>query len=284
MSELRQNMLADLRVRNYAERTQAIYIARVAEMARHFGRSPERIGAEEVRDYLRYLVRERQVSRSAYVQTTAALRFLYRTTLDRPDVVPHLPYPRHKRRQPVVLSPGEVVRLLRAIGNVKHRTVAMLLYGAGLRISEALALELRDIDSARMVITVRHGKGDVDRQVALSAALLEALRAYWLAYKPVHYLFPGQDAERPLGPSTIQRALKAARQRAGIGKPATPHTLRHSYATHLLEAGTDLRVIQTLLGHRSLRTTQVYTHVATDRVLATPSPLDAVSGELGLTK
>jgi integrase/recombinase XerD len=209
-----------------------------------------------------------------------ALRFLSRFTLNRPEMVPHIPYPRIKRRHPVVLSAGEVVRLLKAIRNLKHRTVAMVLYGAGLRISEALALELRDIDSARMVITVRHGKGDADRQVALSALLLESLRTYWLAYRPAGCLFPGADPEKPMVSSTIQRALKAARVRAGIAKPAGPHVLRHTYATHLMEAGTDLRVIQTLLGHRSIRTTQIYTHVATERVRTTQSPLDALSEEL----
>ena len=280
MSELRRKMLADLRIRNYAERTQEIYIARVAEVARHFKRSPESLTKEEVRAYLRHLKEERQVSRSAFAQVVGALRFLYRVTLDRPELMPHLPYPRLKRRHPVVLGPEEVVRLLRAIGNLKHRTVAMVLYGAGLRISEALSLQLRDVDSTRMVLTVRHGKGDQDRQVALSPVLLEALRVYWRAYRPPNWLFPGQTEERPMGPSTIQRALKAARSRAGIAKPASPHTLRHSYATHLMEAGTDLRVIQTLLGHRSLRTTAIYTHVATERVRATRSPLDALSPEL----
>lgn len=280
MSELRQQMLADLRIRNYAERTQKIYIGRVAEMARHFNRSPDELSAAEVRDYLRQLKEGRRASRSAFAQVIAALRFLYRVTLDRPDVVPQLPYPRQKRRHPVVLSAEEVVRLLQAIGNRKHRTVAMVLYGAGLRISEALALQLRDIDSTRMVLTVRHGKGDQDRQVALSSVLLDALRVYWLAYRPSSWLFPGREADQPLSASAIQRAIKAARLKAGIAKPATPHTLRHSYATHLMEAGTDLRVIQTLLGHRSLRTTAIYTHVATDRVRTTRSPLDAVSPEL----
>jgi len=284
MSELRQQMLTDLRMRNYAERTQGIYITRVAEMARHLKRSPDTLTTEDVHGYLRHLKEERGVSRSAFAQVVGALRFLYRVTLDRPEMIPHIPYPRLKRRHPVVLSPEEVVRLLKAIGNLKHRTVAMVLYGAGLRISEALALELRDVDSARMVLTVRHGKGDQDRQVALSSVLLEALRVYWRAYQPGSYLFPGQIPDQPLGPSTIQRALKAARVRAEIAKPASPHTLRHSYATHLMEAGTDLRVIQTLLGHRSLRTTQVYTHVATARVLTTRSPLDALSPELVILK
>ena len=280
MSKLRQRMLTDLRIRNYADRTQEIYITRVAEMARHLRRSPADLSGEEVRDYLRYLKEEREVSRSAFAQVVGALRFLYGFTLDRPEMVPHIPYPRIKRRHPVVLSGGEVVRLLKAIGNLKHRTVAMVLYGAGLRISEALALELRDIDSARMVITVRHGKGDADRQVSLSALLLESLRTYWLAYRPAGCLFPGADPEKPMVSSTIQRALKAARVRAGIAKPTGPHVLRHTYATHLMEAGTDLRVIQTLLGHRSIRTTQIYTHVAMERVRTTRSPLDALSEEL----
>lgn len=220
------------------------------------------------------------MSRSAFAQAVGGLRFLYRVTLDRPELIVHIPYPRLKRRHPVVLSAEEVALLLRAIPNLKHRTVAMVLYGAGLRITEALALELRDVDSGRMVLTVRHGKGDRDRQVALSSVLLEALRVYWRVYRPSSWLFPGQKADQPMGPSTIQRAVKAARLKAKIAKPATPHTLRHSYATHLMEAGTDLRVIQTLLGHGSLRTTQVYTHVATERVRATRSPLDALSPEL----
>lgn len=283
MSELRQQMMADLRIRNYAERTQEIYVQRVAEMARHFKRSPDVVTKEEVRDYLRELKEGRRVSRSAFAQVISGLRFLYRVTLDRPEMVPHLPYPRLKRRHPVVLSAEEVVRLLGAIGNLKHRTVAMVLYGAGLRITEALALELRDVDSARMVLTVRHGKGDQDRQVSLSSVLLEGLRVYWRAYRPSSLLFPGQRADQPLGPSTIQRAMKAARLKAGIAKPAGPHVLRHSYATHLMEAGTDLRVIQTLLGHRSLRTTQIYTHVSTERVRTTRSPLDALSEELTVT-
>jgi site-specific recombinase XerD len=280
MSELRRKMLADLQVRNYAERTQRIYIARVAEMAQHFGRSPEGLGHEEIRDYLRYLVAERAVSRSAFVQTTAALRFLYRTTLDRPGMIPHLPYPRQKRRHPIVLSRGEVARLLKAMGNVKHRAVAMVQYGSGLRISEALGLELSDIDSERMVITVRRGKGDVDRQAILSAVLLDTLRQYWRTYEPAVWLFEGRDRTKPLGASTVQRAIKAARVRAGIQKRATSHSLRHSFATHLLESGTDLRTIQVLLGHRSLKTTQIYTHVATNRLRGTVSPLDTLGAEL----
>ena len=272
-------MQADLRIRNFAEQTQTIYIARVAQMARYVDRSPQDMSTEEVREYLRHLI-ETGLSRSMFVQTIAALRFLYEFTLDRPEMVLRIPYPKQARRQPVVLSPGEVARLLKAMQNLKHRTVGMVLYGAGLRISEALALELGDVDSERMVIGVRHGKGDRDRQVALSPVLLDALRVYWRAYQPSLYLFPGRDPQRPLGNSVIQRAIKAARQRAGISKHATPHALRHSYATHLMEAGTDLRTIQILLGHRALKTTAIYTHVATERVRTTRSPLDALSEEL----
>lgn len=283
MSELRRKMRADLKIRNFAEQTQTIYIARVAQMARYFDRSPQDMSTEEVREYLRHLI-ETGLSRSMFVQTIAALRFLYEFTLDRPEMVLRIPYPKQARRQPVVLSPGEVARLLKAMQNLKHRTVGMVLYGAGLRISEALALDLGDIDSERMVIGVRHGKGDRDRQVALSPVLLDALRVYWRAYQPSLYLFPGRDPQRPLGNSVIQRAIKAARQRAGISKHATPHALRHSYATHLMEAGTDLRTIQILLGHHSLKTTAIYTHVATERVHSTESPLDALSADLATSE
>ncbi len=279
MSELRRQMQGDLRIRNLADQTQAIYIARVAQMARYFARSPQDVSYSEVREYLRHLI-ETGVSRSMFAQTIAALRFLYEFTLDRPEMVLRIRYPKQSRRQPVVLSPGEVARLLKAIQNLKHRTVAMVLYGTGLRIGEALALELGDIDSERMVVLVRHGKGDQDRQVTLSPVLLNALRVYWRAYQPTTCLFPGRDPEQPLGNSVIQRAIKVARQKAGISKHATPHALRHSYATHLMEAGTDLRTIQILLGHHSLKTTALYTHVVTERVHSTRSPLDDLSAQL----
>jgi site-specific recombinase XerD len=272
-------MLADLRIRNYASATQDMYIRRVRAMAEHFSRSPADLSREEVRDYLR-LLSEQGASRSTFAQVVGALRFLYQVTLDRPEMVPDLPYPREKRRHPVVLSPQEVVRLLNAMANLKHRTVAMVLYGAGLRISEALALELRDIDGDRDVITVRHGKGDRDRQVPLSGVLLATLRTYWRAYRPEPFLFPGQDGKGPMGKGTIQKAIRTARVRAGIAKPVTPHVLRHTHATHLLEAGTDLRLIQILLGHGSLKTTQRYLHVATERVRSTVSPLDSLAPEL----
>jgi site-specific recombinase XerD len=283
MSELRQRMQADLVIRDYAASTQRLYIQRVAHMARHFNRSPDTLDSEEVRNYLLDL-RDQGVSRSRFVQSISALRFLYRVTLDRPEMVPSLPYPRRKKRDPVVLSPEEVGRLLKALANVKHRAAVMALYGGGLRISEALALQVHDIDSDRMVINVRHGKGGKDRQVALSVVLLETLREYCRAYRPRSWLFGGDKPGQPLTTRTIQRVVTEAGKRAGITKRVTPHVLRHSYATHLLEAGTDLRVIQTLLGHRSLKTTALYTHVATHRLRAVRSPLDALELEVVTTE
>ncbi len=283
MRTLFRKMRADLKIRNYAAQTQATYLMRVSQMSRHLGRSPASLTGDEIREYLRHLLVERGVSRSAFAQTVGALRFLYRFTLGRPDLVPEIPYPRESRRAPVVLSKTEVVRLLNAISNLKHRTVAILLYATGLRISEALSLELSDIDSERMVVSVRHGKGDRDRQVPLSPVLLEALRSYWRVYRPPSWLFTGKSEDRPLGPSTIQWAFRVARRRAGIAKRACPHVLRHSFATHLLDAGTDLRMIQVLLGHRSLGTTQIYLHVATERLRAVRSPLDDLEAALSLT-
>ena len=283
MSELRRKMQADLRVRNYADLTQATYIRRVAEMALHFGRSPDTLSREELRGYLRHL-NEQGVSLSAFKQTVGALRFLYRVTLDRPELLPSVRYPRQKRRKPVVLSQAEVGRLLEVLGNLKHRALAMTLYGGGLRVSEVLGLQMRDIDSDRMVITVRHGKGDEDRQVMLSTVLLETLRAYCRAYRPLTWLFEGRVPGQALTSRTVQVVIKAAGVRAGITKPVTPHKLRHSYATHLLESGTDLRMIQTLLGHRSLQSTAIYTHVATARLRSIKSPLDALSLECERTE
>lgn len=283
MSELRQRMQADLEIRNYANSTQRLYIQRVAHMAQHFHRSPDMLDREEVRGFLLQL-KDQGISRTRFIQTISALRFFYRVTLDRPEMVPSLPYPRHKRRNPVVLSAKEVGRLLKVLKNLKHRAAVMTLYGGGLRISEVLALQVHDIDSDRMVINVRHGKGDKDRQVVLPVVLLETLREYFRVYRPWPWLFCGAKAGQPLTTRTIQRVVTEAGEQARITKRVTPHILRHSYATHLLEAGTDLRVIQTLLGHRSLRTTAIYTHVATDRLRAVTSPLDALELEVVSTE
>lgn len=262
MTILRQRMIEDLRIRNYAERTVETYVERVAEFARHFGQSPDRLGPEEIRQYQLYLLKTRQASWAVFNQTVCALRFFYRVSLGKDWAVEHIPFPKQEKKLPVVLSPQEVGHLLKAVTNLKHRSVLMTLYGAGLRLSEALHLRVQDVDSQRMTLRVRQGKGRKDRYGLLSETLLEQLRRYWKQHRPTLWLFPGQPEEAPLSNSSIQRVCKRAARRAGLSKQVSPHLLRHSFATHLLEAGTDLKKIQVLMGHRSLQTTSIYLHVA----------------------
>jgi len=274
MTRLRKRMLEDLRVRNYSARTQQIYIHHVARFAKHFRKSPDQLTTEDIRTYLVHLVETEHVSWILFNQAACALRFFYLVTLGRGDVVPHIPFPRTAKKLPTVLSAEEVVRLLRAVRNAKHRALLITIYAAGLRVSEALALKVSDIDSERMIITVRQGKGCKDRTVMLSPSLLAILRDYARRFRPRECLFPGKRPDRPLNATVVQRACAQARVAAGLSKPATVHTLLHSFATHLLEAGTDLRLIQTLLGHGSIKTTAIYTHVSAQRLHGTPSPLD----------
>ena len=266
MTELRRRMIADLRIRNYSPRTIECYTRCVAAFARHFGQSPADLRSEHIRRYQTYLVETKQVSWSAFNQAVCALRFLYSTTLGRPGLVEDIPFPRQPRRLPVVLSPGELARFFAAIPNLKHRTVLMTMYAAGLRLLEALHLRVADVDSARQCLRIEQGKGQKDRYTLLPPTLLVQLRTYWKASRPpATWLFPGQRADTPLHPTAIQRQCGPAAQRAGLAKRVTTHTMRHCFATHLLEAGTDLRTIQQLLGHRSLQTSAVYLHVATPR-------------------
>ncbi len=274
MTPLRLRMIEDLKLRNLAPRTIQAYIGRVAAFARHFGRSPEDLGRDEVRAYLLHLVREKHVSWSTYNQTVAGLRFLYEVTLGREGVLVRVACPKQPKKLPVVLGLDEVARLFAAVVGLKHRAILMTAYAAGLRISEVVALRVDDIDSQRMVLRVRQGKGRRDRYVMLSPRLLALLREYWKAARPTDWLFPGDLPGRPLTASTVHRVCVQAARDAGLGKHVTVHTLRHSFATHLLEAGTDIRTIQVLLGHRNLKTTAVYTHVSPVAVEATRSPLD----------
>lgn len=274
MTSLRRRMIADLRVRNYAPNTRKLYVGHVARFAMHFGRSPAELGEEEIRSYLHHLVHEKKVSWSYVNQVIGALRFLYGVTLDQPRTIERLPRPRKVRRLPTVLSPEEVRRFFEAIRNPKHRVLLVTAYAAGLRVSELVALRVEDVDSERMVIQVRQSKGNKDRLVMLSPVLLEELRSYVRWARPRGWLFPGQDPARHLTARSVQKACQRAREAAGLGKRVTVHTLRHSFATHLLEAGTDLRLVQTLLGHASIRTTAIYTHVSEERLQGTPSPLD----------
>jgi len=267
-------MIDDLRLRNRSARTIKTYIACVAHFARHFQKSPELLGPEEIRQYQVYLVNERHVSWSHFNQAVCALRFLYRHTLGRDWVVVHIPFPRQPKKLPVVLSQAEVQCFLPAIKKLKYRVILMTAYGAGLRLSEVTNLQVSDIDSQRMMIRVRQGKGQKDRYVMLSPTLLALMRSYWRSERPKTWLFPGRTPTLPLEVSSVQRACRQAGLDAGLTKRVTVRMLRHCFATHLLEAGTNVRVIQSLLGHRSLTTTQRYTHVSAQTVHATPSPLE----------
>jgi integrase/recombinase XerD len=281
MTPLRRRMIQDMQLRNFAPGTLSVYVNCVARFARHFARSPELLGPDEVRTYLLHLIEQRRSSWSYYNQNLQALRFLYNVTLGRDWVLKHLVCPKRPKRLPVVLSGEELVRFFTAIDGLKHRALLMTAYAAGLRVSEVAALRVEDIDSQRMVIRVSQGKGSKDRYVMLSPRLLDLLRTYWKAARPRVWLFPGASADRPITTSAVRKACQRAREAAGLGKHVTVHTLRHSFATHLLEAGTDLRTIQVLLGHHSPRTTAVYTHVSPAAVRETISPLDRLELETG---
>jgi len=275
MTSLRQRMLEDMQVRRLSPFTQRTYVETVARFARHFGRSPERLGPEQIRAYQVYLATERRLATGSLLVAVAALRFLYRVTLRRrwpiDDVIPA---PKKPQSLPVVLSPQEVVRLLDAVKPAKHRAILTTCYAAGLRISEAIGLTVSAIDSERMVLRIAKGKGQKDRYVMLSPKLLAILRAWWKVQRPRHWLFPGERPAAPITRSAVQQACRIAGRRARLAKAVTPHSLRHAFAVHLLEAGTDLRTIQLLLGHRSLQTTARYLRVATTKVCSTTSPLD----------
>jgi integrase/recombinase XerD len=279
MTPLRCRMIDDMTLRNFTAQTITTYVQSVARFARHFRRSPENIGPEEVRAYLLHLVQQRRVSLSYYKQTRSALRFIYRVTLGRSDVPDSIPPVKQPRTLPVVLSLDEVACFFAAIGNVKHRAIVMTAYAGGLRVSEVTQLRVADIDSSRMVIRVRQGKGQKDRYVMLSPRLLEILRAYWRSVRPGEFLFPGAVPDRPITTASARKACYRARLAAGLAKHITVHTLRHSFATHLLEDGTDLRTIQVLLGHRSFSTTARYVHVATASLPSTRSPFDRLDLE-----
>lgn len=247
------------------------------QYAEFFGRSPDQLGAEHLRKYLLYLIEEKQVPQGTYNQKVAALRFFYRETLKRPTYVEGLCFTKKERKLPVVLSQREVRCFLAALDTLKHRAILMTCYGGGLRISEALSLRVTDIDSERMLIRVQQGKGRKDRYVALPELLLQVLRRYWKAAKPKDYLFPGRNGVKPLTRQSVVHACHRALKTAGINKQVSPHTMRHSFATHLLEGGADVRTIQVLLGHRSVSTTALYTHVSQATIRKTKSPLDRLS-------
>jgi site-specific recombinase XerD len=279
MSPLRRRMIEDMKIRNLSPATQRCYVHAVAKFSRYFKRSPDGLGLAEVRAYQVHLV-SRGVSWDGFNQAVCALRFFYGVTLGRSAMVERIPYARKLRHLPVVLSTDEVARFLAGVPNLKHRMALTTAYAAGLRVSEVVRLKIADIDSARMLLRVEQGKGGKDRYVMLSPRLLGMLRRYWRAEKPCHWLFPGHNQSRSLNPSVLQGACRAARAAAGFDKPVTMHTLRHSFATHLLEAGTDIRTIQVLLGHNDLSTTTRYARVTTTTIGSTQSPLDRLELEM----
>jgi len=275
MTPLRQRMLEDMQIRHLASSTQRAYVEHVARFARHFGRSPALLGPEEIRAYQVYLTNDKQLAPASMVITVAALRFLYTVTLQKTwSVEAVIPAPKTPQTLPVVLSPAEVVQFLDCVAAPKHRTILTTCYAAGLRISEAVRLTPPAIDSQRMVLRIEQGKGQKDRYVMLSPKLLTILRDWWRVSRSTPWMFPGDRPGDPITTRAVNRACRKAHRRCGIPKPITPHSLRHAFAVHLLEAGTNVRTIQLLLGHRSLATTARYLAIATTQVCATASPLD----------
>jgi len=281
MTPLRQRMLEDLQIRNYAPSTVECYIRSVAEFAKHFKKSPEHLGPEEIRSWQLYLIREKQVSQSTYIQAICGLRFLYRNTLSRKIDIERIPLPRYEKKLPVILSKEEVKALLEAPKNLGHRAILATLYGTGVRVSEVTNLKVADLDCDRKIICVRRGKGHKDRQIMLAEPLREVLAAYQVWKRPAEWLFPGGKPGCPISRETVFETCRKAARRAGIAKPVHPHSFRHAFATHLLEDGVNLLVIKTLLGHRSLRTTARYLHVADVTLRSTRSPLELL-GSLNL--
>jgi len=280
MSPLRRRMIDDMTVRNLSPATQRSYIHAVAKFAKFFKRSPEKLDLDDVRAFQVHLVGG-GMSWPALNQHVCALRFLYGVTLGRNDLPERIAYAREPRKLPVILSADEVVRFLEAVPNLKYRAALTTAYAAGLRVSEVASLKIANIDSSRMVIRVEQGKGARDRYVMLSVQLLDILRSYWRLARPTPpWLFPRRGGELPIHSASLSAACRSAAAASGLSKKVTVHTLRHSFATHLLESGTDIRIIQALLGHRNLSTTSLYTQVATNTICATPSPLDRLRLEV----
>jgi integrase/recombinase XerD len=280
VTQLRKMMLEELQRRNYSQTTVTSYVKIVAAFAKHFDRPPDQMGPEQIRAYQVYLINERKLNARTVGHHTAALRFFYCKTLKRAYPIEEVPYPKAPRRLPTILTQEEAVRLIDAASNLFHRAMLMTVYSTGMRRAEMCQLKVADIDSDRMLIHIRQGKGRRDRDVPLSPKLLETLRQYWLWMKPKTYLFPGtvngSRADKPITPKMLWEACREAAQRAGITKAVRPHLLRHSFATHLLEGGADLPTLQALLGHADLKPTSIYLHLSERHLRAAGTPLDNV--------
>ena len=274
MGQIRERMEADLKLAGYTPSTRKVYLLYARLFVKHFMRSPEEMGEDEIRAFLLHLIEERKASRGTIRQVRAALTFLYTNTLRRSQDVAYIPVMRQQHRLPEVLSGREVDALLEAIVSPKYRAILMALYGGGLRIAEACRLQVEDIDSKRMVIRVRAGKGGKDRYTLLPVRLLNDLRTYWAMFRPRPWLFPGHTEAGHASPDTVRLVFRQVLAASGIKKKVTPHVLRHCFATHLLESGNDINLVKVLLGHGSLRATEVYAHVSVEHIARTTSPLD----------
>jgi len=279
MSPLRRRMIEDMTVRNLSPATQRSYLNAVSKFSRYFGRSPDRLGLEDVRAFQVHLASS-GISWASLNQIVCALRFFYGVTLGEDTIPERIAYAREPRKLPMVLSGGEVIRFLEAVSSLKSRVALTTAYAAGLRVSEVTGLKICDIDSERMVLRIECGKGGKERYVMLSQQLLAILRSYWRLARPERFLFPGRDKNRPIEATVLHAACRSARSAAGIDKRVSVHVLRHSFATHLLESGVDIRIIQVLLGHEHLSTTARYTRVSTHLIGTTTSPLDRLSLEV----
>lgn len=274
MSKLSDEMLTDLQLKGITPRTQRTYLREVRNLAKYFGKSPDELGESEIKAYLLHLLKERKVSAGTYRFYSYGLKFFYKHTLKREYVMEKILFPKRKKQLPVVLALSEVEALFSVTTNLKHKAILMMTYSSGLRISEAARLKIIDIDSKRMVVRIMRGKGGKDRYSILSHSALECLRRYWQKYHPKEWLFEGMDKDEHISTSSIRYIFHHAKKLCGITKPASVHTLRHSFATHLVEAGTSLHHVQLLLGHRSPNTTTVYLHVSRLNLAQVISPLD----------
>ncbi|MFZ1962060.1 MAG: site-specific integrase [Roseiarcus sp.] len=276
MSPLRRRMIEDMTIRNLSPATQRSYIHAVSKFSQYFRRSPDRLGLEDVRAYQVHLA-SKGLAWASLNQVVCALRFFYGVTLGEPTIPERITYAREPRKLPVVLSGDEVVRFLEAVSSLKARVALTTAYAAGLRVSEVAALKIADVDSRRMVMRIERGKGGKERYVMLSEPLLAILRSYWRLARPERFLFPGRGPDKPIEPTVLHAACRSAAAVAGLDKQVSVHVLRHSFATHLLESGVDIRIIQVLLGHENLSTTARYTRVSTQLIGNTASPLDRLS-------
>ncbi len=276
MGKLREQMKMDLELKGYSPKTQTAYLGYMKNFVRYFGRSPAKMGEEEIREYLYHLITGKDLGDSSINSAYSALKFFYETTLCRDWNVAKIPRRKTEKRLPVVLDGSEIKQLLAVTTNLKHRAILMITYSAGLRVSETAHLKVCDIDSKRMQLRVAQGKGKKDRYALLSPVTLNLLRDYWRQYRPTIWLFPGRLSNSPISTRTIQKVFENAKRKAGIKKPATVHTLRHSFATHLLEAGTDIYRVQKLMGHTTPKTTAIYIHLRRQDLLKVVSPLDSL--------